>query len=330
MMVKEPQQRVMRWEGVAFGGLGVLCFSFTLPVTRLADTLLGGTVVGLGRALVAAVLAAIVLLVRREKLPPRRYWFSLALVAIGIVIGFPLCSSLALQSVPASHGAVVIGLLPAATAVLAVVRAGERPSRLFWLACSAGVLAVAVFAFTQGAGHLQPADLLLLGAVALGALGYAEGGRLAREMGGWRVVSWALLLAAPFLIAPVILAFHPHGSLLTPLPWLGFAYVAVVSMFLGFFAWYRGLAVGGIARIGQVQLVQPVLTFVWSWLLLGEQITVGTAMAAAFVIACAAVSQWSRTPQVQSASVSNAECSTNAEAVETLLDRDGTIAAEDN
>lgn len=157
------------------GGLGVLSFSFTLPTTRLAVPFLGGTFVGLGRAVVAAILALLVLLIRREPLPERRHWFGLVMVAIGVVIGFPLFSALALQSLPASHGAVVVGLLPAATAVMAVLRAGERPSRGFWLSCIGGVLAVMIFAIVQGAGRPQPADLLLLLAVLFGALGYAEG-----------------------------------------------------------------------------------------------------------------------------------------------------------
>ncbi|HEX4205744.1 MAG TPA: DMT family transporter [Ktedonobacteraceae bacterium] len=304
-MVNAPQKPIAIREGLLMGGLGVLCFSFTLPATRVADPLLGGTVVALGRAIVAALLAGILLLLRREKIPARRYWIPLALVALGVVVGFPLCASLALQSVPASHGAVVIGLLPAATAVMAVVRAGERPSKFFWLACAGGVLAVLTFAITQGAGHLQPADLLLLASVAFGAVGYAEGGRLAREMGGWRVICWALLLSAPLLVVPLILAFHPRGSLIAPVPWLGFAYVAVVSMFLGFFVWYRGLAAGGVARIGQIQLVQPILTVLWSAVLLHEQITFATVGASLLVVVFAALSQWTRQPQKQHMSAPN-------------------------
>ncbi|MDQ6662372.1 MAG: DMT family transporter [Chloroflexota bacterium] len=293
-------------EGFLMGSIGVLCFSFTLPATRLADPLLGGIVVGLGRALVAAVLALLLLVIRREPLPARRHWLGLVVVAVGVVVGFPLFSSLALQSLPASHGAVVTGLLPATTAVMAVVRAGERPSRLFWVSCLGGVLAVLFFAISQGAGQLQPADLLLLLAVLLGGLGYAEGGRLAREMGGWRVICWALVLMAPFLVLPVVFSFHLHANPAQPAAWLGFAYVSVVSMFLGFFAWYRGLAVGGVARIGQIQLFQPVLTLLWAALLLGEHITPLTLLASVFVIACAAASQWTRRPRVAQENPSHA------------------------
>lgn len=292
-----PRNISQQNEGFLMGGIGVLCFSFTLPATRLADSLLGGTFVGLGRALAAALLAMCVLFIRHESPPDRRHWRGLVIVAFGVVVGFPLFSSLALQSLPASHGAVVTGLLPAATAVMAVLRAGERPSKMFWISCIAGALAVLLFAVSQGAGHFQPGDMLLFVAVLLGGLGYAEGGRLAREMRGWRVICWALVIAAPFLVFPVIFSFHPHGNIAQPAAWFGFAYVSVVSSFLGFFAWYRGLALGGVARIGQIQLLQPVLTLFWAALLLHEHVTLLTVLASLLVIASAAVSQWTHKPR---------------------------------
>ncbi|MBA2598746.1 MAG: DMT family transporter [Chloroflexia bacterium] len=281
--------------GFAFGFIGILAFSLTLPATRLAVPELGSTVVGLGRALVAALLAGILLLVLRERPPPRRYWPGLAVVAVGVVIGFPLFSALALQYVPAAHGAVFVGLLPAATAVMAVLRAGEHPPRAFWLAVAAGVVAVLLFAAAEGAGRPQPADALLLIAMLFAALGYAEGGRLSREMGGWRVICWALLLSAPFLAVPVSIAITRDGLSAGRDAWLGFAYVAVISMFLGFFAWYRGLALGGVARVGQMQLIQPVLTLIWSALLLGESIGPLTVLASLLVIGSVALTRltWS-------------------------------------
>ncbi len=287
-------------KGLAWGMLGVLAFSLTLPATRAAVPALGSTVVGLGRALVAASLAGLLLLALRERPPARRHWPGLAVVALGVVVGFPLCSALALRAVPAVHGAVVVGLLPTATAVMAVLRAGERPPRVFWLACLAGTAAVLAFAAAEGAGRPRAADLLLLAAVALGALGYAEGGRLARELGGWRVISWALLLAAPFLAAPVALAIAARGLDAGPGAWLGFAYLSVVSMFLGFFAWYRGLALGGVARVGQVQLLQPVLTLGWGALLLGERVGARTVLAALLVVACVGLTRWSWKPRPSS------------------------------
>lgn len=283
-------------QGLLWGLLGMLAFSFTLPATRVAVPELGGPIVGLGRALVAAVLAAALLLARRERVPARRDWPGLAVVAMGVVIGFPLLSALALKELPAAHGAVVIGLLPAVTAVMAVVRAGERPPPAFWGACAAGVVAVLLFAAARGAGRPQPADGLLLAAVVLAALGYAEGGRLARALGAWRVICWALLLAAPVLALPVGIAVARHEGAVGAGAWLGFAYVSVVSMFLGFFAWYRGLALGGVARVGQVQLAQPVLTLLWAALLLGERINPPTVLASLLVIGSVALSRRSWTP----------------------------------
>lgn len=253
-----------------------------------------GAVVGLGRGVVAAVLAAAVLLATRQPVPPRRLWGRLAVVSLGVVLGFPLFSALALRAVPASHGAVVVGLLPAATAAMATLRAGERPSPAFWASSLLGLAAVVSFAAAMGAGLPRPADGLLLLAVALGALGYAEGGALAREMGAWQVICWALVMAAPFL-APVVLSRVLEGGLsASPAAWAGFAYVSVVSQFLGFFAWYRGLAMGGVARVGQLQLAQPVLTLAWSALLLGERPSAWTAVAAAAVLASVALTQRAR------------------------------------
>jgi drug/metabolite transporter (DMT)-like permease len=280
--------------GALFGGLGVLAFSFTLPATRVAVRQLDGTVVGLGRALVAASLAAAVLLATRQPLPPRRLWGRLAVVSLGVVLGFPLFSALALTLVPASHGAVVVGLLPAATAVMAVLRGGERPSRAFWGSALLGLLAVAAFAAASGAGRPQLADALFLVAVGLGALGYAEGGVLARELGAWQVICWALVGAAPFLAPVVLLRAAEHGLSAGPAAWAGFLYVSLVSQFLGFFAWYRGLAQGGVARVGQLQLAQPVLTLAWSALLLGEQITPLTGAAALAVLASVILTQRTR------------------------------------
>jgi drug/metabolite transporter (DMT)-like permease len=283
-----------RDRAVWMGGLGVLCFSLTLPATHLAESAFGGVVVGLGRALVAAVLAGIVLLARRESLPPRHTWLSLACVAGGVVVGFPLFSALALEGTPVAHSAIISGLLPALTAVGGVLRGGERPRALFWLSCVAGVLAVLLFAIVQGGGHLQAGDGWMLAAVCTGAVGYTEGGRLARELGGWRVICWALLLAAPILVFPVGWSLAQHGIQSSPLSWVGFAYVSVFSMFLGFFAWYYGLARGGIARISQLQLLQPLLTIVWAALLLGEHLTLLTGASALLVVLCVALGQRSR------------------------------------
>ncbi len=270
--------------GLLLGSLGLLAFSLTLPMTRLAVGSLDPTIVGLGRSLVAAVLAAIYLRATRQPKPTRRQWGSLALVAGGVVLGFPLLSAWATVRLPAAHGAIILGVLPLLTALAGVLRAGERPSRGFWLAGLAGSAVVIGFALSQGAGGLQVADVVLLGAVAAAALGYAEGGRLAREMGGAQVICWALLLAVPFVALPVLQAVGAHGLSAPPAAWVGFAYVALISQFLGMFAWYRGMALAGVARVGQLQLLQPFLTLIWSAALLGEVITPPMLVAAGLVL----------------------------------------------
>jgi drug/metabolite transporter (DMT)-like permease len=274
--------------------LGVASFSLTLPATRVAVAALDPVFVGLGRAVVAGLLAAAYLLATRAAFPGRALLPRLALVAGGVVVGFPLFSAWAMRMVPASHGAVVIGVLPLATAVAAAGIAHERPTRLFWLCAAFGSAVVVAFAAWHGRGLPQAGDVLLLLAAAAAAIGYAEGGRLARTMGGPQVISWALVLAAPFLAVPTLVHADAHTLAAPPLAWAGFAYVSVVSMFLGFFAWYRGLALGGIASVGQVQLLQPFLTIFASALLLGESVDAATFLAAALVIASIAVGRQAR------------------------------------
>jgi drug/metabolite transporter (DMT)-like permease len=211
-----------------------------------------------------------------------------------VIVGFPLLTSLALEVQTAAHGAVVIAILPAATAVAAVKRAHERPSRGFWLAASAGLVAVLAFVVSQGVGGVRVGDAFLLGAVVLCAIGYAEGGALSRTLGGPTTICWALVLCAPLTASTTGLAIALTGLHAGSTAWLGFAYVAVISMFLGFFAWYAGLARGGVARIGQVQLAQPVLTLGWSAALLGEHVGLATLLTALAVLACVAATQRAR------------------------------------
>jgi len=275
--------------GLMYGFLGVLGFSLTLPATRVAVLDLDPIWVGLGRGFVAAILAAIALHLTRQKFPTSRQWRSLVIVSLGVVLGFPLLSAWAMQRLPAAHGAVILGLLPLVTAIAGVIRAGDRPSRQFWIASSIGSLTVVGFGIISGAGHLHPADFALLIAVIVAAFGYAEGGQLAKTLGGWQVISWALVLAAPLEILPMIISTSQHGLTASPAAWLGFAYVSVVSQFVAFFAWYHGLAKGGVARVGQIQLLQPFLTLVASFFLLGETITPVTIGAACLVVASVAV-----------------------------------------
>jgi drug/metabolite transporter (DMT)-like permease len=281
-------------QGLAFGFAGMAAFSLTLPATRTAVAELDPTVVGLGRAIVAAALAAAALAAARAPLPERATLGRLAIVALGVVVGFPWLSAWAMRVVPSVQGAVVIGLLPLSTAVFGTLWAGERPSALFWAATAAGSAAVLIYALAAGGGSLHLADLALLGAVLSAGLGYAEGARLARVLGGWQVISWALVIAAPALAVPVGLAIGAHGLHAGPAAWAGFAWVSLVSMYLGFFLWYRGLALGGIARVGQLQLLQPFLTIAASAVLLGERVTPAALAAAAVVLVCVVIGRRAR------------------------------------
>jgi drug/metabolite transporter (DMT)-like permease len=280
--------------GVTLGALGCLSFSFSLPATRLAVAGLDPWFVAFGRALVAGVLAIAYLALSRAPLPSVTQVRRLVIVAAGIVIGFPLLTSLALTTQTSAHGAVVIAVLPMSTAIWAVVRASERPPVVFWLSSGAGLLAVLAFVATGGgfSGSLSVADLYLLIAVVLCGLGYAEGGALSRELGGARTVCWALVVSLPVTV-PVSL-YTADFSHATTVVWLSFAYVALISMFLGFFAWYAGLAAGGVAKIGQIQLAQPVLTLMWSALVLGEPVGWPAMVTAAVVLVCVVLTQRSR------------------------------------
>jgi drug/metabolite transporter (DMT)-like permease len=282
------------------GGLGVLCFSMTFPATTAAEHSFGPVLVGVGRAVPAAVLAAAVLLTRRESLlPPRALLPRMAVVALAVGVGFGLLSAVALRHVSSVHGAVLTGLIPAATAGIAVLRAGERPRASYWVALGLGLAVVLGFAVVQGGGRLHSADVILLAAIAVAGLGYTEGGVLAREYGGWRIICWALILALPVSLPVTAWAAvtEPVGHV-TVSAVAGLAWVSVVSMCLGFFAWYQGLARGGVARVGRLQLAQPALTLCWSALLLGERVSWLTGLAAVAVIAVTAVGRNARVDTV--------------------------------
>ena len=277
--------------GLVWGFVGVLAFSFTLPLTRVAVGGFSPLFIGSGRAVVAALLAALVLAATRQRLPRGTQWWRLAIVAAGVVAGFPLLTSYALTTASASHGAVVIALLPAATAVLAVLRSHERPPVPFWVFAALGAVAALAFASLRGGGigALEWSDLLFFGAVIAAAVGYAEGAVLSRELGSWQTISWALVIAAPVMAVLTVVSWVHQPPDAAPVEWAAFGYLAAVSMFLGFFAWYRGLAIGPVTRVSQVQLVQPVLTLIWSALLLREELTLPLLLGGLVVILCAAL-----------------------------------------
>lgn len=277
-------------KGLLLGLTGVVIFGLTLPATRLALEGLSPEFVVSGRAALAGILAAIVLAATRTALPARGDWPALARVSLGVVLGFPLLATFAMQHAPAAHGGVVLGVLPLATAVASAIVVGERPSLAFWATAVAGSLAVVAYALTSsnGSAGLHWADILLAGAVISAAWGYAESGLLARRLGGWQVISWALVIALPAMGLAAILT-PPGGVALVPASaWLGFLYVAVMSQFVGFFARNKGLAMGGVARVGQLQLLQTFVTLAASALLLGEAVSwleVGFALAVTALVA---------------------------------------------
>ncbi|MEV0305082.1 DMT family transporter [Streptomyces prasinus] len=231
---------------------------------------------------------------RGAPLPARRHWPGLAVVAAGVVLGFPLLTTLALQTSTTAHAAVVVGLLPLTTALFSALRVGSRPSRTFWAAALAGAAAVAVFTVRQSGGALTTADLYLFGALMVCAAGYTEGGRLARVMPGWQVIGWALVLCLPLAVPAAALALAVEPVRLTAHSVAGVLWVAAGSQFLGLVVWYRGMAAIGIPRASQLQLAQPLLTLVWSVLLLGEHPTAAAPLTAAAVLVCIAVTQRAR------------------------------------
>lgn len=277
--------------GTLSAGLGVLLFSFSFPATDWALQGLGPWAVTGARGVLAGLLAAACLLLARVPLPERRHWRGLAVVAAGCVVGFPLLTTLALQTSTTAHTAVVIGALPLATAAVSAALTGARPSRRFWTAALAGGAAVVGFALEQNHGRPTLGDGFLFAALLVCAAGYAEGGRLARHFPGWQVIAWAVVAALPvsLLIAVPALALeplHPTARSLT-----GLLYIAAVSQFGGFVVWYRGMAAIGVLRASQLQLAQPLLTLVWSVLLLGERLTPLVLATAAAVLVCIAVTQ---------------------------------------
>lgn len=271
------------------GTIGVAIFSLTLPFTRLAVAELHPVFIALGRAVVASICAGGLLWWLRAPLPTAKQWRALAITSLGCVVGFPVFSSIAMRYVPASHGAIVVGILPLVTALFGALRFGERPSPGFWLAALLGSAIVVGFALQQGGGTLQLADLALFAAVVSAAMGYAEGGRLSQSMGGQQVISWALILSVPVLLPVTAWYGWNYGVAASAKTWAAFAYVSVFSMFIGFFFWYKGLALGGIARVGQVQLLQPFLTILGAMAIVGESLQASTLLFALAIIAVVAV-----------------------------------------
>jgi drug/metabolite transporter (DMT)-like permease len=273
-------------KGYIYGFIGVFIFALTLPLTRIAVAEFNPLLLSIGRTVWAALVALPLLLITRQKWPTRSDLGKLVVVALGVIFGFPVLSALAMQSAPASHGGVVLGALPLATAAMGTIFADEKPSRIFWFWSLLASAAVITFALWDGGTTLHAADTLLVLAVIAASMGYAVSGKLARTLGGWQVICWALVIALPVTL-PIT---YYYSATLTgaesPKAWACFAYLALMSQFLGFFAWNKGLAMGGVAKVGQVQLLQTFITLGFSALLLGETISLRMILFALIVGVC--------------------------------------------
>jgi len=273
------------------GFIGVLIFSGSMPATRMAVIDLNPVFVTVARASIAGLLALAVLILFKEKRPAKALYFPIAIVALGAVIGFPLLSALALKHITSAHSLVFLGLLPIVTASFAVLRGGERPHPVFWLFSVMGSLLVIGYAIYQGLTASPLGDMLMLAGIVLCGLGYAEGARLSKTLGGWQVISWALVISLPIML-PLMLIYQPSSfSAVSTAAWLSLAYIALFSMFIGFIFWYRGLAQGGIASVGQLQLLQPFFGLGLAATLLHENVSLGMLAVTVGVILCVAGSK---------------------------------------
>jgi len=274
--------------GMALGFLAICGFSVTLPATRLAVEHLDPVLVGPGRTLFAAIPAIALLLWLRPPLPAGRQWFSLFIVMLGVVIGFPWLTSLAMQSVNGAQGGIIVSVLPLFTAIAGAIIIGQRPSTGFWIMSVFGSSLVFVYLLIEGAGQghpgFQSGELILLAASVFCAIGYAEGGRLSKELGGVAVISWALVISIPFSMI-FTTSTWPEDSIIAPWQsWAGFIYISLISQWLAFIFWYKGLALGGVVRVSQIQLLQPFLTFLVAALVLDETIDLLMIVFAAAVV----------------------------------------------
>jgi len=280
--------------GLLLGFIGMAIFGGTLPATRLAVSQIDPIALTSLRTAIAGLCSLVLLVALRRPLPPRALWPQLALAMLCVAVVFPLLMSMGMQTVDASHGGVVLGILPIATALVAVAITHERPRPLFWIASVAGAALVIAFSLRQGGGAFSTGDLLLFAAVAVSAIGYAFSGRLTSQMPGWEVISWVLVIALPLSMPAAALTMPADISHISLKPWLGLLYVALFSQWIGFFAWNAGMAMGGIARVSQVQLLQPFVTFALAAFFNDETITLQILLFAAAVVVTVAISTRTR------------------------------------
>src|SRR5437660_2397307 len=284
--------------GLLLGFVGMVIFGGTLPATRIAVSAIDPIALTSLRTAIAGLCSPALLLVLRRPLPARALWPQLAIAMLCVAMLFRLLLSLGLQRVDASHGGVVLGILPIGTALVAVAITHERPRPLFWIASVAGAALVIAFALRQGGGAMSSGDLLLFAAVAVSAIGYAFSGRLTSSMPGWEVISWVLVIALPLSIPAAWLTMPADATHIALKPWLGLLYVALFSQWIGFFAWNAGMAMGGIARVSQMQLLQPFVTFALAAFFNDETITLQILLFAAAVVVTVAISARTRSKAV--------------------------------
>ncbi|WP_085899305.1 DMT family transporter [Kiloniella majae] len=275
-------------KGWIYGFIGMTIFSASLPATRAAVGSFDPIFLTLARGSIAGLLGLALLLVFREKRPRAKDLLSLLIVALGVVVGFPLLTAYALEHVTAAHSTVFIGLLPLATAIFGVLRGNEKPQAIFWLFSLLGSALVAGYALIESAGSFSLWDFLMFAAIVLCGLAYAEGAKLSRRLGGWQVISWALVLSLPLMIPITFYTMPDSFSDVTTPAWVGLAYVSLFSMLIGFIFWYRGLVEGGIASVGQLQLLQPFFSLILAALLLGETVNMAMMIVTLAVVLCVA------------------------------------------
>ncbi len=293
MLYWPPLERMQTMDKTASGWLngflGVAIFAGSLPATRAAVIDFDPIFLTCARATIAALLGLALLVALRQQRPARSTLPSLAVVALGVVVGFPLLTALALQHVTSAHSIVFVGLLPLCTAIFGVLRGGERPRPAFWLFSLLGSAFVAGYAALGGGlGASLKGDLYMLAAIVVCGLGYAEGARLSRQLGGWQVISWALVLSLPVMLPITLFTMPPSFEQVGRAAWLGLAYVSLFSMLIGFVFWYRGLAQGGIAAVGQLQLLQPFMGLALAALLLHESVSWAMVAVTLGAVACVA------------------------------------------
>ncbi|WP_321462570.1 DMT family transporter [uncultured Vibrio sp.] len=268
------------------GLLGVIIFSGSLPATKLAIIDINPFFLTFLRASIAGILAAILIFGFRQQRPHKSQMLSLIVVSLGVVVGFPLLTAMALQHVTSAHSIVFLGLLPLTTAIFGVLRGGEQPQSAFWIFSVIGSALVIGFALSQGTSISTVGDLLMLSAIIACGLGYAEGARLTRVLGGWQVISWALIISLPFMLIASLLTMPESFKSIGNTAWFSLCYVSLFSMLIGFIFWYKGLAIGGIASVGQLQLLQPFFGLGLSAMILHETVSPEMVLITLGVILC--------------------------------------------